>query len=92
MPTPAGSAMILAMRYRDAYAAIVWLCNAFGFKKHAVYAAGDIAQHAQLILGNGMIMLGSADKVGTWGQLISRPDEIGQWWFGSYDPWAAEQG
>ena len=49
------------MAYRDAQAAIDWLCLAFGFEKQFVVPGenGTIA-HAQLRLGNGMIMLGSA--------------------------------
>ncbi|MCB1578405.1 MAG: glyoxalase, partial [Xanthomonadales bacterium] len=54
--------IIPALRYRDAPAAIEWLCKAFGFEKHGVYAddAGGIA-HAQLTFGNGMIMLSTAN-------------------------------
>ncbi|MGI9336818.1 MAG: VOC family protein, partial [Gammaproteobacteria bacterium] len=53
--------IIPTLRYRDAPAAIDWLCEAFGFEKHLVVpgANGTIA-HAQLVFGNGMIMLGSA--------------------------------
>jgi uncharacterized glyoxalase superfamily protein PhnB len=49
------------LRYRDAPAAIAWLEKAFGFRCHAVHegANGTIA-HAQMTLGAGMIMLGSA--------------------------------
>ena len=49
------------LRYKDAPAAIEWLAQAFGFQKHAVYPGpdGSIA-HAQLSLGAGIIMLGSA--------------------------------
>jgi uncharacterized glyoxalase superfamily protein PhnB len=63
------STVIPAMRYRDANAAIEWLCKAFGFEKHLVVPGenGTVA-HAQLSFGNGMIMLGSA-----------REDEFGQW-------------
>ena len=52
--------IIPTLRYEDAKAAIEFLCNAFGFEKHAVYEddKGGIA-HAQLTLGSGMIMLGS---------------------------------
>lgn len=52
--------IIPTMRYRDAAAAIDWLCNAFGFTKHLVVQGekGRIV-HAQLTYGNGMIMLGS---------------------------------
>jgi uncharacterized glyoxalase superfamily protein PhnB len=57
----AKSRIIPGMRYRDAPAAIEWLCLVFGFEKHLVVPGenGSIA-HAQLTLGNGMIMLGSA--------------------------------
>ncbi len=49
-----------AMRYRDAHAAIEWLCNVFGFEKHAVYPGPNgTVGHAELTLGGGMIMLGS---------------------------------
>jgi len=54
------STVIPAQRYRNAPAAIDWLCQVFGFARHAVYEGenGTIA-HAELSLGNGMIMLGS---------------------------------
>lgn len=53
--------IIPTMRYRDAHRAIDWLCEAFGFERHAVHQDGEggIA-HAQLTLGGGMIMLASA--------------------------------
>lgn len=49
------------LRYRHAAEVIDWLCEAFGFERHRVVEddAGGIA-HAQLTLGNGMVMLGSA--------------------------------
>ena len=55
------SNIIPGLRYRDAYAAIDWLCNVLGFERRLVVpgdAEGSVA-HAQLVLGNGMIMLGS---------------------------------
>ena len=53
--------MIPGLRYRDAPAAIEWLCRAFGFEKQAVYPNPDgTIAHAQLTFGNGMVMLGSA--------------------------------
>lgn len=58
-----GSAMIPCLRYADAPAAIAFLCEAFGFEPHAVYADDadpTIVHHAQLVLGDGMVMLGSA--------------------------------
>ena len=54
--------VIPSLRYRDALAAIDWLCRAFGFEKHAVYADDRVVEHAQLSFGHGMIMLGSVDN------------------------------
>lgn len=79
MPETARFAQIIpCLRYRDAPAAIDWLCRAFGFVRHAVYAHedGSIA-HAQLTFGNGMIMLGSVANDGAWGRLIRQPDAEG---------------
>ena len=53
------------LRYADAVAAISFLCDAFGFHRHAVYADDAdpaVVHHAQLTLGEGMIMLGSARR------------------------------
>jgi uncharacterized glyoxalase superfamily protein PhnB len=53
--------VIPTMRYNDAAAAIEWLCEAFGFEKHLVVPGEDgTVVHAQLVFGNGMVMLGSA--------------------------------
>nr|WP_295375388.1 VOC family protein [Pseudoxanthomonas sp.] len=73
----APSTLIPCLRYRDARAAIDWLCEAFGFERQAVYADGDTVHHAQLTFGNGMIMLGSTSGGGEWGRQIVQPDEIG---------------
>jgi uncharacterized glyoxalase superfamily protein PhnB len=71
------STAIPCLRYRDAPAAIDWLCRVFGFEQHLVVPddAGGIA-HAQLVLGGGMVMLGSARDNG-YGQLVKQPDEVG---------------
>src|ERR1700686_3822047 len=54
------STIMPTMRYHDAPAAIEWLCQVFGFARHAVYANPDgTIGHAELTLGGGMIMLGS---------------------------------
>ena len=71
------STIIPCLRYRDALAAIEWLCDAFGFHKQAVYADGTTVHHAQLTFGNGMIMLGSADNASAWGRQIAQPAGIG---------------
>ena len=54
------SNIIPGMRYKDAFTAIDWLCDVLGFTRHLVVpdGKGGVA-HAELTLGNGMIMLGS---------------------------------
>ena len=76
---PRHASVIPCLRYRDAPAAIDWLCTAFGFERQAVYPDdhGGIA-HAQLRFGHGMVMLGSVGPTPTpWGRLMRQPDEIG---------------
>ncbi len=65
--------IIPTMRYKDAPAAIEWLCKTFGFEKHMVVAAenGSIS-HAQLTFGNGMIMLGSENDT-EYGKFMKTP-------------------
>lgn len=66
--TGRGAVIVPTMRYRDAAAAIDWLCRAFGFERHLVVPGEDGAiGHAELTFGNAMIMLGSA-----------RDDELGR--------------
>lgn len=50
-----------ALGYRDAKAAIRWLCEAFGFEERMVHPGDDGREvaHAELNLGPGIIMLGS---------------------------------
>ncbi|MBC8120084.1 MAG: VOC family protein [Burkholderiaceae bacterium] len=69
--------IIPCLRYRDAPAAIEWLCQTFGFERHLVVPNDDgTVAHAQLSLGNGMIMLGSVVD-SEFGRLMKQPDEIG---------------
>jgi uncharacterized glyoxalase superfamily protein PhnB len=70
--------VIPVLRYRDASAAIEWLCQTFGFEKRLVVPNEDgTIAHAELSFGNGMIMLGSVLKNETeFGRLMKQPDEI----------------
>jgi uncharacterized glyoxalase superfamily protein PhnB len=71
------SSVICGLRYRDAAAAIEWLCSVLGFTRHAVYAgANGMVEHAELTLGGGMIMLGSIRET-EFGKYIKQPDEVG---------------
>ena len=72
-----GSTIIPGMRYRNAPAAVDWLCNAFGFEKHLVIPGdNNTISHAQLSFGSGMIMLGSI-KDNEFSKMMKQPDEIG---------------
>lgn len=78
-PRPAATTATLVpcLSYRDASAAIEWLCRAFGFEKHGVYPGpNDTIAHAELRFGNGMIMLGSAGKEGEYAKLLVPPNDI----------------
>lgn len=73
----AGKVVAFGHRYRDAKAAIEWLCRAFGFEKHVVFDGPDgTIAHAELTLGGGMIMLGSA-RDDDYGKHFKVPDELG---------------
>jgi uncharacterized glyoxalase superfamily protein PhnB len=68
-----GGRIIPALRYRNGQAAINWLCKAFGFeKKMVVPAEGGKIAHAELVLGNGMIMLG--DVKTEYGGFVRAPE------------------
>ena len=59
--------LIPSFAYADAHAAIAFLCDAFGFEKHAVYeGANGVVEHAQLKLGDHFIMLGTAGRNPEW--------------------------
>jgi uncharacterized glyoxalase superfamily protein PhnB len=75
--TNSPSTIMPAMRYKDAQAAIDWLCKVFGFTRHAVHSAPDgTIGHAELTLGGGMIMLGS-EKNDEYGRGFKPPQELG---------------
>ncbi|MDX6655531.1 MAG: hypothetical protein QOH62_324 [Solirubrobacteraceae bacterium] len=49
-----------SLRYRDAPAAIDFLCDAFGFERHEVFANADgTIAHAELSWRGAMVMLGT---------------------------------
>ncbi|MDQ1813560.1 VOC family protein [Massilia sp. CCM 9210] len=71
--------IIPCLRYRNAPAAIDWLCSTFGFEKQLVVPGeNDTILHAQLSFGNGMVMLGSTSAIDSeYSKLMKQPDEIG---------------
>jgi uncharacterized glyoxalase superfamily protein PhnB len=71
------SLVISCMRYRDCDAAIKWLCDTFGFEEQGVFRDDNgKVMHAQLRLGDGMIMLGPLADT-EYGKMIKQPDSIG---------------
>jgi uncharacterized glyoxalase superfamily protein PhnB len=69
--------VIPCLRYRDASAAIDWLCQTFGFERRLVVPGKDgTILHAELGFGNGMIMVGSVQE-NEFGRLMAQPDDIG---------------
>lgn len=76
-PTQSPAAIVPCLCYRDAPAAIEWLCRAFGFSRHLVMPGpNDTIAHAELTFRNAMIMVGSRHD-NAYGKLMKYPDEIG---------------
>ncbi len=69
---------IPAIRYADADKAIEWLKSALGFTAKAVYrdGAGAVA-HAELLLGNGMVMIGTAGLDKKTAHWFVQPQAVG---------------
>ena len=67
--------VIPCLRYRNAPAAIEWLCRTFGFEKHLVVPGeGETVVHAELSFGDGMIMRGSVKK-SEFDRLMKQPEQ-----------------
>ena len=72
------TSIIPSILYKDATAAIEWLCTAFGFEKHLIVPGENgLIVHAQLTLGSIMIMTGSAQRQSEYSKLIRQPNEVG---------------
>ena len=77
IPKDTKATVIPCLRYRDAPAAIEWLCRVFGFEEQLVAPNEDgTIAHAQLSFGNGMIMLASVSD-SPFGRFMKQPSEIG---------------
>jgi uncharacterized glyoxalase superfamily protein PhnB len=67
------------LRYRDASAAVDFLAAAFGFERRLVMPGPDgTVVHAELGLGPGTIMLGSAGAAETGGEMPSEARAVAQ--------------
>lgn len=70
--------IIPCIGYKDAMKAIDWLCDAFGFEKHQVFVGENgIVAHAELKLGNIMIMPGSQQHDSPYAKLTRHPGDVG---------------
>lgn len=70
--------MVPILRYVDAERAIAWLCEAFGFEVFLkVPGQGGRVEHARLILEDGMIMLASLGRGGSFETRFRSPGEVG---------------
>lgn len=73
-----GSTVIPGLRYRDPDKMMDWLCRAFGFTMQTVYRGPEGAVvHAQLTMGDGMVMLGQVENESAGSGLLRQPDELG---------------
>ena len=71
------SPIVPCLTYRDAPAAIEFLCKAFGFeRKMVVPGENDTIAHAELTCGNAMIMIGTTKETG-YGKLMRTPRDAG---------------
>jgi uncharacterized glyoxalase superfamily protein PhnB len=69
--------LIPGLRYRDGEAAIDFLCRAFGFERQlAVMGEGGAVAHAQLVMGDAMVMLGSLPSADLQA-VMATPEEAG---------------
>lgn len=71
--------VVPSLRYKDAAAAIDWLCEVFGFSRHLVVPGeGDSIVHCQLVMPEGgMVMLGSAGNSTDYEKATATPADVG---------------
>jgi uncharacterized glyoxalase superfamily protein PhnB len=75
--TATRSTVIPLLRYRNAPAAIEWLCRVLGFEQRLVVPGpGGTVLHAQLTLAGGMVML-STVRPREQDPRMRQPDELG---------------
>ncbi|MFF7329473.1 VOC family protein [Streptomyces sp. NPDC008150] len=73
-----GPSVFPTVLYADAKAAVEQLTQAFGFTRHAVYEDenGAVA-HAELVQGNGAVMLGSKGHGGRFDEAMRNAGPVG---------------
>jgi uncharacterized glyoxalase superfamily protein PhnB len=69
--------VVPTLRYRDVAAAIDWLCEAFGFERHAIVHGDDgTVRYAELGFGRSIIMVVRADS-SELDAFMKQPSDIG---------------
>jgi uncharacterized glyoxalase superfamily protein PhnB len=69
---------IPAIRYANADTAIDWLTHALGFTAKAVYREKNgVVAHAELVLGNGMVMIGTVGQNQETSRWFVEPSAVG---------------
>src|ERR1700712_2766023 len=72
------SAAIPTLSYKDPAAAITWLINAFGFQDHLIVPGeNNTVLHAELRLGEVMIMISPVHSGSPYSKLIMHPSDSG---------------
>lgn len=67
-------AVIPTVRYTDALSVIDWLCDTWGFKRHLVVdGPNGTISHAELMVGESMIMVASTQNPGKYNKLMTEP-------------------
>src|ERR1700722_3565284 len=67
-----------AIRYANADKAIDWLTHALGFTAKAVYREKNgVVAHAELVLGNGMVMIGTVGQNQETANWFVEPSALG---------------
>ncbi|WP_067333200.1 VOC family protein [Stappia indica] len=74
MTTSPAPCLFPALRFGNARQMVEWLQQAFGFTVHACHEASDgTIAHAELALGNSVLMLGQA-RDDDFAQIVGQPD------------------
>ncbi|NND05562.1 MAG: glyoxalase [Saprospiraceae bacterium] len=70
------SILIPTLRYHDPAKAITFLSEAFGFEEKAAFKNDEgIVIHAELAIGDGILMIGWTGYDSPFGQFLIHPDE-----------------
>jgi uncharacterized glyoxalase superfamily protein PhnB len=76
-PPPGWPRMSASVHYDNPLAAIDWLCEAFGFEaRQKVVVEGKLV-HSELVLGEAVILMGTANGSEPWQKLQKSPQSVG---------------